>query len=546
MANLTKIFFYYRTPDSSLYGVSPSGDKLRFHIFHGELAGPGETPVELGYVDVDYDTDLIKDGLWRTLEIPVEIDLPVFSNNRYRFIIEVEPIPNGSLETFEEPSEFDTLHGAFIGGQDQSGYKKYFRYTDLDAGYYGLEVGEPGYLSSGLVMTDAKYALAALVDGQLRGPNTIFVEAPPGSDLGQIFWTLLRAKWTNDPYPDNIDMTRARQRRSIGVQFLNIPAPPQPQPINPTPPDYVEPQPETTTHFEWDCTGTPEYYEIRVEAWDSSWNTIYDSGVQNTGTNKFFDLPPGSLVGAFDVGWSVTAVYENGYRATSNWGFAVSASDHTLPYDPSPANKADNVRPLLDMLSWKSADEMYDQKFVWWDGQFWREVGFTNVVESDGRCYVNIKSLLQDPPVYFLRADWPLYRDHTFKWRVDTQFEEGGEFVEGDVWEFTTKDFEQATNIFPANDATSVPIDIGYVSATIPADAIKVQFDVASRFTDSTDFRLGEITITDEMRIDDYITVALLTTSWDMPLNRSWPQLGYTGTHGNRQGLIVRCLYNSP
>lgn len=186
------------------------------------------------------------------------------------------------------------------------------------------------------------------------------------------------------------------------------------KPINPVPGDYVEPQPSTLTRLEWDCLGEPDEYEIEVEAWDSDWELVYSSGVISTGTNKFFDLPAGSLTGAFDVAWTVRAVY--GERtASSSWGFEVFEADPP-PKNPTPSDEAEDVDVEIEKLEWECDGEPDEYRvYLTEQGEDLIHVGTTTEKEF---------SLEKVPPQY-------LKMETTYEWTVSAVYDGTEVFPEG-------------------------------------------------------------------------------------------------------------------
>lgn len=299
------------------------------------------------------------------------------------------------------------------------------------------------------------------------------------------------------------------------------------KPYNPQPPDLSEDVSPSSVVLQWDCDGTPTHYIVDVSAYDLDWQYL-GSVVYDTTTDKFYDLS-GLLLPNHIYLWRVTAVYPEGNVHSSWFQFTTSGEDTPLPHDPAPAHEGVDVRPLTEWLSWKPADGMLDQRVVFdfasgtLNHQFLDQVlGYTNEVDPvTGRSYVNIKNILSS-------TQWPLYRNETFKWRVDTKFSEEGDYEIGTEWEFTTPDFPSDLQPWPENDATGLWANIPYLSITVPTDAVKVEF-----WKDSSDFaaetldKLSEIEITDVMRaVGDDITLVSLRQNWTLPDYFTWPLTG--------------------
>ncbi len=181
--------------------------------------------------------------------------------------------------------------------------------------------------------------------------------------------------------------------------------------------------------------------------------------------------------------------------------------------NPVPNNAQTDVSPFTENIMWTTAADMVDQRIMFDNGSgSFEDVGHTS--ES---------SIAVEECVH-----WPLWRDSTFRWRVDTKASESGDFEEGDVWTFTTKDFENPSTPFPAADAEDVVSRIGWLGVTIPTDAEEIEFWKDSSVFASPLDKLGSVEITDEMReAGETVMLAFLRDSWDLSSYVTWPINGY-------------------
>ena len=215
----------------------------------------------------------------------------------------------------------------------------------------------------------------------------------------------------------------------------------------------------------------------------------------------------------WEFGYYVSVVMVQRFRETFSNMLVITPSLPDKAINPSPANAEINVSTFTENLTWTPAPEMVDQRIMFDNGSgSFVDVGHTT--ESS----ISVKDFVH----------WPLWRHSTFRWRVDTKFLGGEDFEVGDVWQFTTKDFESPSTPFPAADIEDVPSRIGWLGVTIPTDAEEIEFWKDSSVFASPLDKLGSVEITDEMReAGETVMLAFLRDSWDLSSYVTWPINGY-------------------